>query len=276
MEPKRMKTRHAQLGLRLCILPCMLSISGVASADAALSGNLALTSDYLFRGLSQTWGRPALQGGLDWNAGRWHAGSWASNVSRNSYPGGGVELDLYGDVGLFQRGGWSARAGLYGYLYPGADLDHARPALGSRRLDTLEANVSLTWKDWTLKYSRSMSDYFGADVEQGYAHDTRGTAYLQVDGNVPLSTRWSLHLHAGRTHYASRLLTPLANGADNPDYTDFSLAANYTIDGHWSLGMTVSHAGNGAFYAHVASFGDPGSQKDLGGTRALLSVSATF
>lgn len=258
------------------LLALLCGLPAAALADPGFTGNVSATSDYVFRGLSQTWGDPALQGGVDYNAGRFHAGAWTSNVSRNSYPGGGLEVDLYADAAFWQHGDWSARAGLYAYLYPGANLDHARPALPSRTLDTLEANASVQWKHWTLKYSRSLSDYFGADVEQGYAGDTRGTTYLQLDGDLPLTSRWALHLHAGRTHFPSQLSMPLANGARNPDYSDFYLAASYALDPHWSLGATVSHASNDVFYAHVASFRDPSGQEDLGGTRAFVSVSATF
>jgi len=258
------------------VICALLLSAGSAHADSFFSGNLALAGDYLFRGLSQTWDKPALQGGFDYSAGRFHAGAWGSNVSRNDYPGGGVEIDVFADAALWQRSDWSAHAGLYSYSYPGANLDHAWPALPSRSLDTLEANVSLQWQRWAMKYSRSLSDYFGADIEQGYAHGTRGTDYLQADGDMPLSPRWSLHLHAGRTHYAAKLIASLPNGASNPDYADYSLAANYAFARHWLLAATLSHAGNAAFYVHVVSFTDPSAQKNLGGTHAVLSVSTTF
>lgn len=241
-----------------------------------VSGNVALVSDYLFRGLSQTWGQPALQGGVDVDAGRWHVGAWTSNVSRNSYPGGGVELDLFGDVGLFAHGGWSARAGLYGYFYPGANLDRVRPALGSRSLDTAEANLALTWQAWTLKYSRALTDYFGADVEQGYTGGTRGTQYLQIDGSIPLGKTWSLQPHAGYTEYAMGLRTPLPGGAHDPSYADFGLALKFAPNDRFAASLGVTHATNAAFYRHATSFLDASSQKDVGGTRVVLSLSTTF
>lgn len=261
---------------RIPVLLCMLALSGAAIANDSVSGNLALTSDYLFRGLSQTWGEPALQGGVDWNAGRLHVGAWASNVSRNSYPGGGAELDLFGDVGLFQRGDWSMRAGLYGYLYPGANLDHARPPLRRRALNTLEANLSLTWKVWTLKYSRSLTDYFGADVEQGYVGRTRGTNYLQLDGSIPLGNQWNMSPHFGYTDYRHGLQTPLANGARDPSYADYGLALKYAPTENFAVSFGVSHATNDTFYRHVASFRDPADVQDLGGTRALVTLSTRF
>ena len=262
----------------LLALPAVLVAQAAIAQDngAQVTGNVALVSDYLFRGISQTWGDPALQGGVDVTDGRWHVGAWASNVSRNSYPGGGAELDLFGDVGLFRQGDWSARFGLYGYLYPGADLEHAQPPLDNRSLDTLEANVSLSWKIWTLKYSRSLTDYFGADVEQGYSGGTRGTQYLQLDGSIPLGAQWSLVPHLGYTDYRRGLATPLADGARDPGYADVGLALKYAPNDVFAFSLGVSHASNDEFYGHVASFRDPADAKDLGGTRALLSLSATF
>lgn len=261
-------------------LPAAFIAHAAAAQDqpsgVQVTGNVGLVSDYLFRGLSQTWGQPALQGGVDINDGRWHVGAWTSNVSRNSYPGGGAELDLYGDVGLFQHGDWSARFGLYGYLYPGANLDNARPPLGSRSLDTLEANLSLTWKNWTLKYSRALTDYFGADVEQGYVGATRGTQYLQLDGAIPLGKQWSLAPHLGYTDYRRGLQAPLADGASDPSYADCGLALKYAPNDHFTASLGVSHASNDAFYRRVVSFVDADDEQDLGGTRVVLSLSTTF
>ena len=167
-------------------------------------------------------------------------------------------------------------AGLYGYVYPGANLDHASPHLGSRSLDTLEANLSLSWKSWTLKYSRAMTDYFGADVEQGYRGSTRGTQYLQLDGSIALGKQWSLAPHLGYTDYRRGLQTPLANGARDPGYADYGLALKYAPNDSFAVSLGVTHASNDAFYAHVASFRDPADVRDLGGTRVVFSLSTTF
>ena len=72
-----------------------------ASAPAPTSfltatANVNVVSDYRFRGIDQTWGKPAVQGGADLVlANGLYAGVWASNVSGNSYPGGSLEMDYY-------------------------------------------------------------------------------------------------------------------------------------------------------------------------------------
>ncbi len=67
--------------------------AGSASAGS-FSYNIAGTSDYVFRGLSQTNGDAAIQGGVDYSAGLFYAGTWASNVSF----GHDYELDVYAGV----------------------------------------------------------------------------------------------------------------------------------------------------------------------------------
>src|SRR5262245_2646296 len=75
-----------------------------AFADSSFSGNVALTSDYVFRGISQTQGDPAIQGGFDFttNVGNapFYAGAWASNVDFGSPSAVHVpmELDIYAGV----------------------------------------------------------------------------------------------------------------------------------------------------------------------------------
>src|SRR6478735_5960052 len=67
--------------------------------DNELSFNAAVTSDYRYRGISQTRLKPALQGGIDYvnDPGGLYAGVWASTIKWTKDAGGGgqVELDLY-------------------------------------------------------------------------------------------------------------------------------------------------------------------------------------
>ena len=262
----------------LAAASCVAGVAHAGSTPArAVTGNVAITSDYMFRGLTQTWGKPAIQGGADYTAANgFAAGLWASSVSQRSYPGAAMELDLYADYGCSFGNGWSWRVGLYGYVYPGGNLDHANPRLPSRSFDTLEANIALGWKWFTLKYNHALSDYFGADVEEGYIGNSRGTSYLQLDAALPLHGAWSLALHAGHTHYTTALIVPLADGANDPDYSDFGAMLKYQLSAHWLLSGGVTHATNAAFYHHTVSPLDPNDYLDIGGTRGFVMLLGTF
>lgn len=254
-----------------------LCLAAAARAEDVppVTGNVAVVSDYLFRGLTQTWGRPAIQGGADYSQpSGFAAGTWASSVSDKSYPGGSMEWDVYASFGRPIDQDWSWRVGAYAYLYPGANLDEA--GLASRSFNTVEANAALTWRQFTLKYNRSLTDYFAADREQGYEGDTHGTSYVQLDAAFPLDDAWSLALHAGHTHYTARLSTPLPTGARDASYSDFSASVKYQFATHWSVSGGVSHATDGPFYRHVSSFVDSSDTRDVGGTRGFVMFQGTF
>jgi uncharacterized protein (TIGR02001 family) len=252
-------------------------VPGLASGMPAssITGNVALTSDYLFRGLTQSWGRPAIQGGADYtDPNGVAAGFWASSVSGRSYPGSALELDLYASYGQAINNDWSWRAGVYGYVYPGANLDQA--GLASRSLNTVEANVAVGWRQFTLKYSHALTDYFGVDTEQGYRGASRGTGYLQLDATFPLNDAWILALHAGHTHYTTTLVTPLGNGARDPGYSDVGATLKYQLATHWSLSAGLAHATNADFYRHTSSFLDASETRNVGGSRGFVMLQGSF
>jgi uncharacterized protein (TIGR02001 family) len=76
-----------------------LAAFGVAKAEAApsLTFNIAATTDYEFRGVSQTDDKAALQGGADAGYGLFYAGAWASSV-RFAGDKADVEIDTYAGV----------------------------------------------------------------------------------------------------------------------------------------------------------------------------------
>lgn len=264
--------------LAACAAVANLAIASVSRAadTPPVTGNVAIVSDYMFRGLTQTWGHPGIQGGADYtSAGGFAAGTWASSVSDRSYAGGSMELDLYASFGRPIDDDWSWRVGLYGYVYPGANLDQAT-GYRARSFDTVEANAALTWRNFTLKYNHALTDYFGADREQGYDDDTRGTGYLQVDAAFALSDSWSLALHAGHTRYAASLAVPTAYGVRDVSYSDCSATVKYAIDAHWSMSAGLTRATNGRYYSHVSSYTDAADTRDVGGTRGLVMIQGTF
>jgi len=106
----------------------MLATTGVAQAE--ISGNVAIASDYVFRGISQTDNQMAVQGGFDYaHDSGFYVGTWASNVDSAFFGNGKynssvdpqIELDMYagysGDLG----NGLGYDLGYLRYQYPGSE-----------------------------------------------------------------------------------------------------------------------------------------------------------
>ncbi|WP_299309243.1 TorF family putative porin [uncultured Croceicoccus sp.] len=95
-----------------------------------VSADVALVSDYRFRGVSQTDEEMALQGGISVShESGLYAGTWASNLAGwGTFGGSNMELDLYGGY-VFELQNASVDVGLTWYMYPGGSdtTDFAEP-----------------------------------------------------------------------------------------------------------------------------------------------------
>ena len=117
--------------LSLAVAAAVL-VPGLAAAQAAapspLTGNTTLITDYRFRGISQTFQKPAFQGGFDYaHASGLYAGNWNSNVSQGAgFPGGNIEMDFYGG---YKRafGDLGLDVGFFYYYYPGTKAGATTP-----------------------------------------------------------------------------------------------------------------------------------------------------
>ena len=98
-------------------------MAGVASAEVSVSGNVAMTSNYVWRGVQQSSGNPAIQGGFDLESDMFYAGAWASSVEFDGATASS-ELDLYAGF-TPSLGPVSLDLGVIGYFYPGAQDDGA-------------------------------------------------------------------------------------------------------------------------------------------------------
>lgn len=140
----------------------VLLTAGAASAQEApeVAWNLGVTSDYVFRGYSQTSEDPAIFGGVDVTAGSFYAGAWASNVDFGDDTD--AEFDIYGGYRT-EVSGFAVDVGVVGYLYvsqpAGADYDYAElKAAASRAFGPVTLGAAVYWSP----------DFFGADEEATY------------------------------------------------------------------------------------------------------------
>ena len=115
-----------------------------ASAEDGFSANVALTSNYVWRGITQSDQNFAVQGGIDYTHGMFYAGTWASSVDDFGVDAS-TELDAY--LGITPSLGPVAfDIGVVGYFYPGAaaDIDFAELKLGASINPTEAFSLGLT------------------------------------------------------------------------------------------------------------------------------------
>ena len=191
--------------------------------DVTVSGNIALTTDYAFRGVSQTDESPAVQGGFDATFGNtgFYAGTWASNINFGT-GGANLELDVYGGY-KFALGPVAMDVGVLGYLYPSASDDAAE-------LDYYEVyakpSIALT-KEFTLGGALYYSPEFtGA---------SGNATYLEVNGAYAVSPELSL---SGAVGYQT-VDTP-GFFAGNDEYTTWNAGGTYSAMG---LGFDLRYVG---------------------------------
>ncbi len=136
-------------------------------------GSLAATSDYIFRGVSQTDEGPAIQGSLEvGHSIGFYAGVWASNVDFDQPDGIDIEVDIYaGWAFAFEN---DTELDLYWirYLYPGANqgfgINYNEYIAEYSFLDNYTATVA--WTDDLFRSDESAFYYnLNAEYELGVA-----------------------------------------------------------------------------------------------------------
>ncbi|MGH8810134.1 MAG: TorF family putative porin, partial [Noviherbaspirillum sp.] len=137
--------------------------------DHEVSFNASVTSDYRYRGISQTRLKPALQGGADYthNPSGFYAGTWLSTIKWIKDAGGDsdIEWDVYGG----KRGELGADVtydvGVLTYVYPSNKLNPSA--------NTTEIYGQLGYGPAYVKYSHSLTNLFGFV-------DSEGSGYLDI------------------------------------------------------------------------------------------------
>lgn len=210
-----------------------------------MSGNVTVTSDYAFRGISQTLEEPSIQGGIDLeHPSGLYLGTWGSglNFGEEANPRAQVELDVYGGFGFSAGGLMDLDLGVIYYGYPGSEnrgYDFLEFGLGaSRSFSMLDSGISVAYSP----------DYFGG---------SGGSWYYALDAGVPISL---LTLSGSVGHQTIERNEVFGT----PDYT------------HWSLGLGVDLAGFGLSGQYVDTDlgdGDCFGGNSLCGGRAIFSIS---
>lgn len=225
------------------VLPAAAQAQAQTAEPApAITANIALTTNYKFRGQDQDQiGRhgyyktkalkPAIQGGFDYaHESGFYLGNWNSSV--NWLSGNSIESDLYGGY-KFKTGPVELDLGVITYIYPGNTIGNST-----------ELYAGASWADdavgaFTLKYSHTVSkDYFGyAGAKSGSGLKGRNTGYLNLSYSKEIAPGLSFEAAVGYTFMARDI-----RGLGYKSYADYSVGASYDFGG----GLTLSGAVQGA------------------------------
>ncbi len=177
------------------------SASTAAAQEPQIAWNVAATSDYVFRGFSQTDESPAIQGGVDATLGGLYAGAWASNVDFGDDTD--AEVDLYAGV----RPEWAGFAldfGAVAYLYVNApdasDYDYIElKAAASRAIGPVTFGAAVYWSP----------DFFGLD---------EAATYVEANASFAPAPKWTVSGAVGQQSLDV-----------NDDYTTWNAGVAYAL-----------------------------------------------
>jgi uncharacterized protein (TIGR02001 family) len=278
--------------ITIAVLGALAAPSFAFAADAApasdftASYNVGLFSQYIFRGLTQTNNKPALQGGFDVShKSGLYIGGWSSNVSwlrdNQGYPasdgtslsgvyssGGSLEIDLYGGFKT-DINGVGIDLGALQYYYPGAhnksfDKANTTELYGAISYGWLQAKISGVVSKDAWGFGKKYNVNTGGD-------DERGTYYAELNANIPLAdTGISALLHVGRQEFNQ---ARLSYSVPDASYTDWKVGLTKAFDGGVNIGafytdtdISTANAANNWTYAG----------KNIGDSTGTAFVQKTF
>ena len=208
------------------------------------SANVGLFSDYIFRGISFTDDKPAIQGGFDYaHSSGLYAGTWASNLSIDGETN--IEIDIYGGfANEFGESGIGYDVGMVRYIYPGTNSDQDI--------------------DYNEYYGGLSYSYFSATVF--YTDDWSNTGedeiYYKLGFDYDLPYGLALSAHYGYTD--SDRNDGVADASDS--YSDYGIGLTKGFAGlDWSLA-----------YVGTDSDADDFTVDDNADDRFVFSVSSSF
>lgn len=260
--------------------------SGLAQAQApaapasphTLTGNVGLYSQYIFRGLKQTNGEPALQGGFDYShSSGFYAGTWGSNVSwlrdGGSYnAGGSLEWDFYGGYKWALPSDITLDLGTLYYWYPG-DVTPGCVAgtLSCPKANTWEIYAGLGWKWLSGKFSYSVDNKtFGVP-------ESDGTYYVDLTASYPVpNTPITLIAHYGIQKFRGQIPGVAFSNDTLFSYDDWKIGLNYSLPKDFTIGVfyTDTSGANPLGYGSVAEGGV--YPKSISKSTGTIFISKTF
>jgi len=252
-----------------------LAPSLLLAGESPITGSVAFTSDYIFRGISQTQEKPAVQAGLNYaHDSGVHFGIWGSNINFKSKDksdapndNASIELDISAGYGASLNDSINWDLSIIHYGYPGSNLSSPDKLGFWEIVPTLSYDLKVAKITGQLAYS---PNFLGA---------AKRATYLMLGLDMPLPGDFSLNARIGeqwlKEDKDSRLSQTFVDA--NTPY----IPKNYS---EWKIGIAKQIAGLGLELAYfdttlskdkcqaTAIFG----QKDLCSPRAVFAISKNF
>ena len=171
------------------VLAASTGLSSIAVAESPLTGNIGVTSNYVWRGATQSNDEAAVSGGIDYAADfGLYVGTWVSNLS-----GGDYEQDWYAGYS-FEAGPVGLDVGYIAYTYPvGTTNENFDEVYLNASWKMLSGGVALTVDGDSNAAEFSDDDlylYIGADFEVAEGLSI-GVLYGDYDFDDPAGVDYS-------------------------------------------------------------------------------------
>ena len=234
--------------LKLGILSAAL-IGGLAlpaqAEELTLGASAALTTDYVFRGISQTDENPAVQASLDASYGIFYLGAWGSNVDFGGGPAGqdiaNLEIDYYAGITPGWKGISFDIGGIY-YTYPGAfdpggEFDYFELKTGAS-YTFMEALTLGVTNYWSPEFFSELGDADALELSGEYAFSKKLFNFFSPSVSALVGWQW-VELGTDYTYWNAGLtLGFLENWSADIRYWDTDIST-FTCGGPWCNSRVV-------------------------------------
>jgi len=220
-----------------------------SGSELPISGNVALVTDYYFRGISQTDNDGAIQGGFDWSHDSgFYVGVWGSNVSFGDTH---LEFDTYA--------GYTSEIGDFGYDLGVIKYNYNDTSMHD---DPIEWTANVSYSYFSAGYAYSPS-WFGSHDSSNYVH--AGFDYDELPMGLALSA--SVGSSFGDAYDKKN-----GDGDNDFEYIDYKIGVSKDIVG---VTFDLSYVGNDLSKKECNSYGYD-DKKGNCDDRVILSVSKGF
>jgi len=198
------------------------SVSAAGELPGDLSANVALTTNYVFRGITQSDDGPAIQGGFDYTQGIFYAGTWGSSVDFGDATN--MELDLYAGLSPTYNNVTFDLGVLY-YAYP----DSPELATGEQNFVEFYGGANAPLGPVEVGGSVAYSPEFYGEIG--------GAFYYQATAALDLSEETGVD---GLVFDASYAFSRFEDDILGDDYDDYSIGVSITA---FELDLSLRYTG---------------------------------